>query len=611
MILTKNKLIFIITVFVFFFKWLCLIFLNSNIDLITNIVFNIDDHQYFPLIYNLSNLDFYPSYDNDLTIKNSLPFPIYSIIFHSVFYKIFNIYGFIIIEFFLIFIFFYLLSSFLIKLGLDQPISILITLLIFMNPLYIDILSLKFNYINAFKEIYNLRIPRPSVSSLYLFLFLNVILIKTKEKQYSFSHLFLIGAVFAFLFSSFYYYLALCGFTFLIIYLFTQLKPLCSISKIFGDLLKILGSFIVFSIPTIFLLFKAEPDYLIRVGLIDLDYDQKLILVKHYSERILSLPFIIIFSLITFFLFFLKSKNFYNNNGLNLLYILFLSSFISPIIFIIFSPSISEIYHFSNMLVGISLFVLFIYFCMIVNLFFQSFFNNSTSLFFILFLLLSFFSYMTYDNLKKRSNSDEKQFSFSLMSNIKEKKINKDTEILVFDSKNQVNLILHDYTNLSFALGIYSPINDNELENKIIESFIYLGLEENDFLNFLKNRKVKGRGYINPNVGKTFYMKYQANRLKTYENSNDFFEDELSYISKVPILSNQQLIIPKFELDRLIMKFNNYKVKHEISPKIIILNKQTDSFYEEVILSNEHFCKIDINKIYTIYFMKDIISKCG
>ena len=100
-----------------------------DIDLITNIVFNIDDHQYFPLIYNLSNLDFYPSYDNDLTIKNSLPFPIYSIIFHSVFYKIFNIYGFIIIEFFLIFIFFYLLSSFLIKLGLDQPISILITLL--------------------------------------------------------------------------------------------------------------------------------------------------------------------------------------------------------------------------------------------------------------------------------------------------------------------------------------------------------------------------------------------------------------------------------------------------------------------------------------------------
>ena len=98
---------------------------------------------------------------------------------------------------------------------------------------------------------------------------------------------------------------------------------------------------------------------------------------------------------------------------------------------------------------------------------------------------------MTYDNLKKRSNSDEKQFSFSLMSNIKEKKINKDTEILVFDSKNQVNLILHDYTNLSFALGIYSPINDNELENKIIESFIYLGLEENDFLNFLKKSKSK------------------------------------------------------------------------------------------------------------------------
>ena len=91
---------------------------------------------------------------------------------------------------------------------------------------------------------------------------------------------------------------------------------------------------------------------------------------------------------------------------------------------------------------------------------------------------------------------------------------------------------------------------------------------------FFKNRKVKGSDILILML-ENFYMKYQANRLKTYENSNDFFEDELSYISKVPILSNQQLIIPKFELDRLIMKFNNYKVKHEISPKIIILNKQT------------------------------------
>ena len=35
---------------------------------------------------------------------------------------------------------------------------------------------------------------------------------------------------------------------------------------------------------------------------------------------------------------------------------------------------------------------------------------------------------------------------------------------------------------------------------------------------------------VNNNIGKTFYMKYQANRLITYKNSMDFSDEEIKYI---------------------------------------------------------------------------------
>ena len=85
-------------------------------------------------------------------------------------------------------------------------------------------------------------------------------------------------------------------------------------------------------------------------------------------------------------------------------------------------------------------------------------------------------------------------------------------------------------------MGIYSPISDDFLEEKIISTFYFLGLNEKNFISFFKNRREKGRGYMNTNVGKTFYMKYQANRIKTFQNSKDFSKEELRYISNAPRL---------------------------------------------------------------------------
>ena len=175
--LLKNKFILPISIFLFLTKWFFIVSLNQNFDLLTYIIFDLEDHQYFPLIFNLSNFDFNPTYDFSIKGANHIPFPIYSILYHSFFFKILDIYSFVILDFFLIIIFLYLFTSFLEKAGLNKYTSILIALLILILPNIISFFNLSgIKYVNSVTELYRLRIPRPSVSHLYFFfiyLFIN------------------------------------------------------------------------------------------------------------------------------------------------------------------------------------------------------------------------------------------------------------------------------------------------------------------------------------------------------------------------------------------------------------------------------------------------------
>ena len=260
-------------------------------------------------------------------------------------------------------------------------------------------------YVNAIKELYTLRVPRPSVSHLYFFLFIYLLVRINKTDNFSKGTLILIGAIFAFMFSSFYYNLAISGFIFLLYYFYISLSSKKKIQIYFKEILIVFISFIIFSIPTFLNLINVETDYLVRVGLINLDLEKKKILINHLFTKIFSISFILIFVIMNIFYYILKIKSSYKIETLNLLYFIFLSSFISLLIFILISPNISEIYHFSNMIVGITLFILFIFLCLIFNLFLKKVLNNSIIYISSIFVLLSFFSYMTFDSYKKKSFS--------------------------------------------------------------------------------------------------------------------------------------------------------------------------------------------------------------
>ena len=594
---------FLIAFLLFLIKWFFFFNTNFEIDVTTKIIFEIPDWQYFTLISNLSNLNFNPSYDPDVLSLKYIALPIYSILYHSLFFNFFGIYGFIIIEFFIILLFFQILIHFLMKLGVNKVEAIALTLFLFCIPSILDYFQLlEIQYIGSIKQLYNLRIPRPSISHLYLFLFFLILISCKKNTQFKLAQLVSIGSIFALMWGSFYYNFIISGITFIMYYFYITYRSNQKIFKYIKDVLTVSIFFVLFSIPIIFILLNSETDYLTRVGLIKLDFSKKEIILKHFLKMLLNIKFLVVFIAITFLYFFLKIKKIYKKEGLDLLYIIFLSSFFAPLIFIIISPTISEIYHFTNMIISLSFFVLLI-FLFLTLLTLKKTISWTRYIFKLsILILLVFYSIFNYSISKNNYLKAEKLNIDQLIKEIDKININRDSSILTFDTMVQTYLILNNYKNLTIVAGINTPLNDEGYENKIINIFKFLNLEAINFNNFIKNEK-HGWRFINKNIAQTFYMKYQANKLTTYKNSMDFTPDELKYISKSSPLHSQQLIIPSFEIERLTDKFLNFSNYQKISPELIIINVNTN-FTKNLSIDEQLYCSKNINNTFKIYLIK-------
>ena len=82
--------IFSISLLMFTIKWFFFFYGDLKFDLITKIVFDLKDWQYLTLIYNLSELNFNPSFDPGISDLNNIPIPVHSILLHTLAFKIFG-----------------------------------------------------------------------------------------------------------------------------------------------------------------------------------------------------------------------------------------------------------------------------------------------------------------------------------------------------------------------------------------------------------------------------------------------------------------------------------------------------------------------------------------
>ena len=604
----KNYILILTALIIASIKWLSSYYFFSE-ELSTKIIFeSVPDGEYFyPQIKYLSQLIFNQSFDQDISGLKILPIPLSGIIFHSILFKFLGFYSFIVAEFvcILIFllIFYHIFASFF-----SKNLSFFFTVLIYFVPLILIETTLSnFQYLGVFsKNFYNFRIPRPMISNLYFFSFVLLILKMNSSNFYSYKNFVLLGLVLGLTVSSIYYYF-LTEIVFLLLFLILKFKS-SFLNELLNNYKYYLSSILVFlliAFPFLIIIYLHEPEFTYRQGIIDLDNEKKIILFNYLFEKYLDLKFLIFFFILSFLSFLV---NFFDLSGKklnNTFYLLFLSSLISPLLFLLLAPKTHVFYHFINFIIVTGILYLIIFSFISFNYVMKKNLNKTFINILILLLLFnhSFVEFRKYQGLNSDNNYKTFRNEFSIInSKIRSSFDMTKTSLLSLESNLIIWAILNDIKYLDFVNGFFTSKKDHMLEEDIFSTFKKLGLKKENFNSFIENRKSKWR-YINHDVKKSFAYKYQANSLLTYQDTRDFEGEELTHILKTSPMLSQQSIIPKYELDRLKKDFNNYKPDNAKSD-IIVINKK-DKFMLTLNLPESDYCKVFDGDFFMMFFNKE------
>ena len=611
-----NPIVFLLlaTITIISLKWITSYLFYPSEPLINKIIFDLDDHGYFSRILNLLNLDFSPDYLLDYSPNNIILLQFYYLIFYSTAYLIIGAYGFILIEYFSLFLFLYIFFKIFKELKVSTYFSVVFALTIFLLPeffIYFNKIGINLINFNIIKNLYSFNIPRPIISSIYFFwgLLLAIHYYKYKKNNYFFI---LIGVNLALNFASYTWHFIILSVLFSILFSIEILKNnkvyfLFLVKKIF----LILISFLLFALPFIVILFFAEKDTILREGAIYPNLEQKKILLNHLLFHFLSLRFLLILFANTILLFFLlKKQNFFCKKTVTVLYLFFISSCISPFLFLVVTPIINEFYHFTDLVVvtGILLFFILaaLVFAILVgqNAMIYKFYNfisknNFGFLLLILFLSITFnFNYFL--NYKENSNPDIRKDVNTLYNYLNKNNYNQKLNIiLTFNTRIQVWWLFLEKKKLSTIHASFTPLNFRDLELSFINNLKFLNISEKNFQKIIDNKKMGWR-YHNRYINYISTYKYQANSLTTYKNSQNFDNDVLKFIKSSSPLLTQQIVVPNEEIKRLTTLFNKTNNINFINPDIIILEKKSLVAQYSSISLNE-YCVLTGTKYLDIY----------
>ena len=157
-------------------KWIVSWIYFDN-SILIDTIFNVTDIQYFPIVKSFSELTFNPSYLDHLNDNSLLTFPIYSIFFHSILFKILNVYSFFILEFIFQFIFLIVFFNVIKKLFINLNYSLYFCILLFLIISFLQIILI-FDHtkhlqllIASLDENLGSRFPRPLFTGIIYFYF--------------------------------------------------------------------------------------------------------------------------------------------------------------------------------------------------------------------------------------------------------------------------------------------------------------------------------------------------------------------------------------------------------------------------------------------------------
>jgi hypothetical protein len=612
----KKHFLYIVFLTLFFVsgKWIFSSYFYSDEELLNKIIFEVKDKDYLTWVLNLSNLDFKPSYDSSYTPSGYLPIPYATLIYHSFFYKFLGLYSFILLEFFSTFIFLTIIYLIFQEFNLPKSFSLLIASFFFTFPILIEYISYiyQLEFITGSEPFFNLVFPRRMIGHIYFFIFIFLLVKLTIENYFENKYIIILGFLFSMMFIGFYFHFCLSALAlFLNLFLKDFNNSNYNITKKIILFSKISFVAFIFSIPFVLILNNTEPDFVQRMGLIELNYPNKIIILNHFLNGFFSIKFsIIFFTILTLFLYLrINSNNNSLKDKIDIIFIIFLSSIFSPLIFILLSPAGSEMQNFSSLIVSISLLALIIFSIIFLYSLFPKVFNKDL-LINIPLIIVIIFLYNFQNYLKINTKSDYRNDFNKITKLINNQNLNSNNnyELLTFNKDFYIWWILSGNKNLTIQNGASVSSSSNQLEDNLIRVFKLLELNESDLLSFLENKK-QGWRYNNKMVGFLSSYKYQANSLTTFNNSLDFSSNIIKDLSNSSPLMTQQLLIPNSEFKRLSFKFNNFTKKLK-KPNIIIIEKQND--FADIIKSiPQNYCKKDENNSFYILSFSDNKSVCS
>ena len=611
--LKKNNIIILFfSLLIVSVKWIYSFYLYDE-DIFLRIIQDTGDNAYYPLIKSFSDLNLNPGYSEKYSNLSFVSFPFLSLITNSFFLKFFNGYSFILLELICIFLFFKIFLHIFLELGVDSNRALLFILITFSLIKILHTMTLfNINIIEIIKlnfaSFYSLRFPRPIITNLFLYAFIYYLIKFYKSEKIEFNYLIILSILMGLSLNSFFYH-AVNEFFFLLIVFFLKFR-LNFINITIINYKKIIISIIIgLTFLSIFLyqINFSEVDFSERLGIFNVDSNQKIILIKYLKDFVLKKEFIILFIINTLIFIYL------NNSVLKIFYIAFIGSLISSaFVFLTFNKGV-DYYHFINLIVIFSLlhFIVFLFF--IFDQICRFIFNQKKYLFFnniLIILTLSFiilFDFNNYNNSQinkvVRLNKNE------LIDYIKKNDLfeNKKLEIFTLNNDISIWLILNDFRNFSILpVSLWTSKTNNHLEKELYSTANFFSLDLQKFNKLIKN-EIKLWRYKNDFIYNFFGRKYLANNFTHYDDDLlDYSNREVEFIKKNNMLIAHQIIIPKSEINRL--ESNFLISNNKITPDIVIVDTKEFNIFSNIPSS---YCLIFENETFKIYISNNLKDYCN
>ena len=553
-------------------KWIIsFIYYDNSIEV--NTIFNIKDIQYFPLVISFSDLIFNPSYLDDIANNKLISFPTYSLLAHSLFFKMFGVYSFVILEFIFQFIFLIILFKIFQKIFQNFYTSILICILIFflisllqILNFYEDSIYLR-NLFNILDENFGSRLPRPLFTGIVYFYFFFILFdLKENLNKFELKYFILISFLLSiFLNSFFFYFLNFFIFLFFLIFIHLDKSLTQFLIKNKFKILFVISIFILFSSPFFIQFYFGESDYSERIGVIEIDFDKKIYLLKYYFTNFLRFEFLLLIIVIFLIHRYLNKNQVFTIN--NFFYFI-LISIISPIFFIIISPKLISIYHF----LSIILFSIILYLIISVGfILVKKIKLRESQIFNLILIILILVFNIHFESLNTKKNKiylDETQNIQKFLEN--HDLIGSDDKLFTNDLKIMNLWLINKNKKLVISDGFTNSLKNADIEYNFINNFKYFGVSRLELENILSFGKSESR---NEFLMRLFNYRYQANSLYTYSEINNYTENLKQKIILTSPFRVQLQITPEDEKKRILKLFDDIEINETLVSDVIIVNR--------------------------------------